>query len=182
MPLSDYKLVELTPQINLSNFDCGDADISNWLKEDSVDYQTQSMAKTYLFLDNQDIVAYFCISNDCLNDLGDGKGYNNTVWNRFHRKTKLPNVKRIRSYPAVKIGRLGVCLDQHKTGLAYELMDFIKGFSILEHKPACRLLLLDAYNRPRQIQYYQKNGFQFLLDSDEEKENRIMYFDLHKLL
>jgi len=37
-------------------------------------------------------------------------------------------------------------------------MDFIKGYSIMELKPACRLLLLDAYNKPKQIKYYLKSA------------------------
>jgi GNAT superfamily N-acetyltransferase len=127
------------------------------------------------------IIAFFSISNDCLNDLGDGKGYSNKIWNRFHRKVDIPNHKRIRHYPAIKIGRLGVCNEYQKTGLAYELMDFIKGWIIIGLKAACRLLLLDAYNKPRQISYYQNNGFKFLLDDDVNDKNRIMYFDLTPL-
>jgi hypothetical protein len=181
LPLADYQFIELYNGIDLTNFDCGDADITEWLRDDSINYQSEKMANTYLFVDGGLIIAYFCISNDCLNDEGEDRGYTNRIWNRFHRKTDLPNTKRIRSYPAVKIGRLGVCLEQQKTGIAYELMDFIKGFSVLNHKPACRLLLLDAYNKPRQVNYYLANGFQFLLDSDEASGKRIMYYDLHKL-
>jgi len=61
-------------------------------------------------------------------------------------------------------------------------MDFIKGYSLLEHKPACRLLLLDAYNKERQISFYKKNDFGFVLDNDENDEKRLMYFDLERLL
>lgn len=180
MSLADLQFIELTQAIDLTGFDCGDPDITNWLKDDAVNYQNEKMANTYLFMNGNDIHAYFCISNDCLNDEGEAKGFTNTIWNRFHRKTKLPNEKRIRSYPAVKIGRLGVCLDAQTNGLAYELMDFIKGFAVFEHKPACRLLLLDAYNKPRQIKYYERNQFQFLFDLDKDNGKRIMYFDLQR--
>ena len=60
-------------------------------------------------------------------------------------------------------------------------MDFIKGFSILNQKAACRLLLLDAYNKERQINFYQKNGFRFVLDADENAQKRLMYYDLERL-
>jgi hypothetical protein len=181
LPLADYQFIELHNGIDLSGFNCGDADITAWLKDDSFNYQSEKMANTYLFMDGQIIIAYFCISNDCLNDEGEEKGFTNKIWNRFHRKADLPNEKRIRSYPAVKIGRLGVSVQQQKTGIAYELMDFIKGFAVLDHKPACRLLLLDAYNKQRQVNYYTNNGFRFLLDSDETHDKRIMYFDLNRL-
>jgi len=35
--LSDLQFLELDAEIDLSNFDCGDDDITNWLKEDIFD-------------------------------------------------------------------------------------------------------------------------------------------------
>jgi hypothetical protein len=181
LPLEELAFNALDSSFDLSEFDCGDPDISDWLRNDSLVYQNQRMANTYLFCNNAQIVAFFCISNDSLNDLGEMKGFTNTIWNRFHRKSSIPNTKRIRNYPAIKIGRIGVSINHQKTGLAYELMDFIKGFSIMEHKPACRLMLLDAYNKGRQINFYQKNGFRFVLDADQNAEKRLMYFDLDRM-
>jgi len=51
----------------------------------------------------------------------------------------------------------------------------------MEHKPACRLLILDAYNQPKQITLYQKNDFNFLLTSDANDKQRFIYFDLKRL-
>jgi hypothetical protein len=180
--LSDFNFTELTEDIEFGDFDCDEKEITDFLLEDAKDYQREKMANTYLFLEEDNsIAAYFCISNDCLVDKGEDKGFTNTIFNRFHRKINLPNSKRIRQYPAVKVGRLGVAKKFHKTGVAYDLMLFIKGFSVLNHKPACRLLLLDAINKERQIKYYKNNDFTFLLDTDEGDENRIMYYDLLKL-
>jgi GNAT superfamily N-acetyltransferase len=172
----------LDKQIVLHHFDCDDPDINEFLREDALNYQLQKIANTYLFIDdNDDIVAFFSVSNDCLNDLGAVKGYTNTIWNRFHRKIFLPNDKRIRQYPAIKIGRLGVSKSYQRNGLAYQLMDFIKAWILLGLKPGCRLLLLDAYNKERQVTYYQRNGFNMLLDDDANDRTRIMYFDLLRL-
>jgi GNAT superfamily N-acetyltransferase len=182
LELSDFTFTILDKEILLHRFDCDDADINEFLHEDALRYHMQKIANTYLFLDDErEIVAFFSISNDCLNDLGKVKGYTNTVWNRFHRKTFLPNEKRIRQYPAIKIGRLGVSKNYQRNGLAYQLMDFIKGWALIDHKPACRLLLLDAYNKERQVKYYQRNGFNLLLDDDATDRTRIMYFDLQRL-
>ena len=182
MLLTDLTFVELTDNMEFGEFDCGEKQITDFLLEDAKDYQREKMANTYLFLDEDDaIVAYFCISNDCLVDRGEEKGYTNKVFNRLHRKLKIPNQKRIRQYPAVKVGRLGVAKQYHGSGIAYDLMLFIKGFSIKDHNPACRLLLLDAINKERQIKYYKRNRFEFLLDEDEDEENRIMYFDYLEL-
>lgn len=100
---------------------------------------------------------------------------------KLHRKIKLPNEKRIRQYPAVKIARLGIDKKYKGNGLSHQLLDFIKGWTFIEHKPACRLLILDAYNKPVQLSTYQKNDFTFLLDSDKEEKHRFMYFDLMRL-
>ena len=182
MSLDDFTFVTLSEDINLECFECGEDEITNFLKEDALFYQIEKMANTYLFLkDNGDIAAYFSISNDCLIDWGEEFKFTNTDFNRLHRRASIPNAKRIRQYPAVKVGRLGVANEFHKTGIAYQLMDFIKGFSIRNHKPACRLLLLDALNKERQIRYYTNNGFQPFLLNDTEDKTRIMYFDLEKI-
>ena len=78
-------------------------------------------------------------------------------------------------------GLEGVHKDLHGSGIAYQLMDFIKGWVMINHKPACRLLILDAVNQPKQVKYYDRNDFKFLLKSDESSKTRIMYYDLEKL-
>ena len=182
MNLYDFTFVKLTGDVNLEQFDCGEEEITNFLKEDALFYQNEKMANTYLFLkEDHEIAAYFSISNDCLIDWGEDFKFTNTDFNRLHRRASIPNSKRIRQYPAVKVGRLGVAIEFHKTGIAYELMDFIKGFSVINHNPACRLLLLDALNKERQIKYYTNNGFQHFLLNDAEDKTRIMYFDLEKI-
>lgn len=177
MDLSDFSFSQLSFEDNLNNFDCGDEEMNEFFKEDSKNFQAEKITNTYLFKRGSEIVAFFSISNDCLNDLG----YENSIWNKLHRKIKLPNEKRIRQYPAVKIARLGVAKNFQGKGLSHQLLDFIKGWTFTEHKPACRLLILDAYNQPKQLDMYQKNDFVFLLTSDEKSRHRFMYFDLLRL-
>ena len=177
MDLSVFSFSSLCDKDILENFDCEDKKINEFFIEDSKKFQEEKITNTYLFKEGNNIVAFFSISNDCLNDLG----YKNSIWNKLHRKIKLPNEKRIRQYPAVKITRLGIDKKYQGFGLSYQLINFIKGWTFIEHKPACRLLILDAYNKHQQISMYQKNDFIFLLDSDENEEHRFMYFDLMRL-
>ena len=182
MDIGDLNFSELSEESKVNEFDCDLEDITSFLQDDALNYQNQKIANTYIFTDeNEKILAFFSISNDCLNDLGDEKGFTNTIWNRLHRLIKLPNSKRIKQYPSIKVGRLGVHKDFHGSGLAYQLMDFIKGWVTIDHKPACRLLILDAVNQDRQIKYYDRNKFKFLLQADEKSKTRIMYYDLLKL-
>ena len=177
MDLSDFAFSLLSDDEVLDNFNCEDDEINEFFLKDSKNFQNEKITNTYLFKEGNEIVAFFYISNDCLNDLG----YENSIWNKLHRKIKLPNEKRIRQYPSVKITRLGIEKKYQKKGLSYQLLDFIKGWTFIEHKPACRLLILDAYNKPKQIAMYEKNDFVFLLESDKEEKHRFMYFDLLRL-
>jgi GNAT superfamily N-acetyltransferase len=170
---------ELSESSNVKGFDCDLEKITSFLQDDALNYQRQKIANTYVFKDeNENILAFFSISNDGLKDTGTEKGFTNLVWNKLHRDIKLPNSKRIRHYPSIKIGRLGVHKNCQGTGLAYQLMDFIKGWVSIDHKPACRLLILDAVNEIKQIRYYGRNDFKFLMASDEHSKTRLMYYDL----
>lgn len=177
MDLSDFAFSMLGKEVILDGFNCDDDEINEFFLEDAKNFQDEKITSTYLFKEGSQVVAFFSISNDCLNDLG----YENSIWNKLHRKIKLPNEKRIRQYPAVKITRLGIDENYQKKGLSHQLLDFIKGWTFIEHKPACRLLILDAYNQPKQIAMYQKNDFVFLLESDKDEKHRFMYFDLMRL-
>jgi len=181
LDITDFNFSPLNQTDNLSSFDCGSQDITDFLKEDARFYQAESLANTYIFWDSdKTVAAFFSISNDCLSK-GSGDFFTNNVWNRFHRYVDLPNAKRIRQYPAVLVGRLGVQKKYHGTGIAYQLMDFIKGYAVEDCKPACRLLLLDAVNKPKQIAYYERNEFKFLFKEDINEPTRLMYFDLDRL-
>jgi GNAT superfamily N-acetyltransferase len=171
----------LSDHTDVSGFDCGDSDINEFFRIDARNYEREKLATTFMFVNEEgQAVIFFSISNDCIKDLGDQHGFNNNIWNRLHRKSSIPNTKRIRQYPAVKIGRLGISINYQKTGIAYELMDFIKGWLLTDHKPAFRFLILDAYNKERQKKFYTRNGFEFLLSDDEQDETRIMYYDMIK--
>ena len=73
MRLTDLEFIAINSTIDFTGFDCGDFDIFNWLKEDALEHRNQRIANTYLFVTNDQVVAYFCISNDSLNDLGEKK-------------------------------------------------------------------------------------------------------------
>lgn len=108
MELSDLFFSPLDEESLIATFDCGLADITAFLHDDALVYQSEKMANTYLFEDgNKNILAFFSISNDCLNDLGEEKGFNNeekgfnnNIWNRLHRALRLSNPKRNPAVPS----------------------------------------------------------------------------------
>lgn len=75
-----------------------------------------------------------------------------------------------------------------------QIVSYIKyWFSDENNKSGCRFVVVDAYNQPSVLHFYEKNGFKYLyLSEEEEREifnigegeplnSRMMYFDLIQL-
>lgn len=90
------------------------------------------------------------------------------------------NEKRLRSYPAIKIGRLGIAMKAQHQSVGTYLLEFIEDYFIVDNKSGCRFVTVDAYVQA--IPFYIKNGYQFLNNDDEDKRTRVMYFDLASLI
>jgi hypothetical protein len=86
------------------------------------------------------------------------------------------NEKRLESYPAVKICRLGVDLSMKGQYVGTFLLNFIKSYFVINNKTGCRFLTVDAYADA--IPFYLKNGFIPLNDEDTDADTRLLYFDL----
>jgi len=174
MLLSQQKFSLLSPNSNFLSFDCGDKDLNDFFMHDALLYKHELLAVTYCFEDtNGKILSFFSVSNDSLADNDFEK------WNSLSRKIK--NQKRRRDYPAVKIGRIGVHKDCQGQNFGGQVLDFIKGWFAFNNKTGCRFVLVDAYNTPEVIHFYEKNDFATITIKDENKKTRLMYFDLMKL-
>lgn len=182
----DCELVFLSENNSITNFDCGNADLNDFFCNDAILYQKQLLGKTYFFRlkASGEIVTAFTLSNDSIkvNDLPNSRS-------KKVRKD-IPSDKRMRSYPATLIGRLGVVSKFSGQGIGSQVLDFIKSLCIIEDANRCRFILVDAYNNPAALRLYEKNDFLFLFSTqDQEKEyyekkpgdvlhTRFMYFDL----
>lgn len=107
--LSSYVVRKLEMEDKVKSFDCGDADLNDFIVNEASNYYRSLLAVSYVFENPQDlnhdnIVAYFSLANDRVS-LGDFQS--KTEFNRF-RKKRFVNEKRLKSYPAVKICRLAV--------------------------------------------------------------------------
>ena len=172
------------------SFTCGDTDLDDFFHNDAERYAAELMGKTYCWITEQKphrIVALFTLANDSIKTLHLDK----TTRNRLNRP--IDNPKRGRSYPATLIGRIGVNQEFQGMNVGSQLMQFIKDwFRHEDNKTGCRFLVVDAYNNPRTLHFYERNDFRFL-HTDEEEERayydipceetiatRLMYFDLKK--
>ena len=137
----------------LKPFDCGNADLNGFLVESdpSVPNATQYEAELMA-------VTY--------------------VWNRLSRI--IPNAKRRRSYPAVKIGRLAVSSLMKSKGLGTFILYFIKEWFLERSQTGCRFITVDALKEA--LPFYQKNHFVILENRRaNDSDTILMYFDLMTL-
>lgn len=165
-----FRQIEVGTQIK--SFDCGDADLNDFLFSDAENYYKSMMALTYLLEDNgtDRTVAYYSLLNDkIVFDPGEKK-----LWNRLNRL--VPNSKRRKEYPAVKIGRLAVSRDYAGRDIGRSILLQIKHVFATMRRSACRFITVDAYAAA--VPFYEKCGFMFLSEKDRNAPTRAMYFDL----
>lgn len=130
------------------------------------------IAVTYCLYQGADPVAMYSLSNDRIDVSEMGQAKNRILRPIHHTKRKY------KSFPAVKIGRLGVRRDLQGQDLGTDIMDFLKAFFLIRNKTGCRYLTVDAY--PNVEGFYVKTGFQRLNPHKEltPGEHILMYSDL----
>ena len=171
---AQYKIYKLSGTEQVKSFDCGDVDLNDFIINDAPLYRKEKLAVTYVYVNKEnssDIAAFFCLANDriSLTDFDSKSRYN-----RFSKR--FANPKRLKSYPAAKIGRFGVTSSMKGNNIGTVLLDFIKHYFVNDNKTGCRFLTVDAYNDA--IPFYLKNGFVPLNDDDIDDKTRLLFFDL----
>ena len=180
-------LIELTPDYNLSDFDCGDEKLNNFLFEDAKPSLALRVANTFILVDDGRVAAYFCLLNDKVSK-------DEVIGSRWKKiRANFPQSKQFRSYPTIKIGRFAVSLDYRGRNIGTDLMDSIKAMLHAEHgRSAFRFITVDAYLSA--VPFYEKggtrdfdnivggyHGFLHLTKKDEDEHTRLMYFDMMEI-
>jgi predicted GNAT family N-acyltransferase len=172
MDISKYTFRQIEADTQIKSFDCGDADLNDFLISDAKDYLRSMMAITYLLEDNtaNKTVAYYSLLNDKIIFDPEEKKF----WNKLNRR--IANAKRRKEYPAVKIGRLAVSKDYCGNHIGEYILLQIKHIFATMRLSACRFITVDAYAAA--VPFYEKCGFMFLSEKDKHFKTRAMYFDL----
>lgn len=161
----------MTPEVDVSGFDCGDSDLNNFLLDDAEHFQEKRIANTFVLEDEGNIVAYFCLLNDKVSRLE----ITNSRWKEI--RDTFPDGKHFRSYPSIKIGRFAVSSDYRGRNIGSLLMELLKDQLFEEQgSSAFRFITVDAYISA--IPFYLKNGFKLLKEKDENEYTRLMFFDM----
>lgn len=172
--LQNRRFRQLEEGETVKSFNCGDAELNDFILNRAADYKKSLLSVSYIFEEENSLLAYFTLSNDSLRH----ESFNNkSVFNRLNRR--INNAKRMREYPAVKIGRLAIDLNYREQRLGSLLLNTIKTWLITNPKTGCRFITVDAYNSA--IGFYQKNGFVLVNDFDPDRRTQPMFFDLAQL-
>lgn len=170
-----YKVRVMKPNERVETFHCGDNDLDDFIINESRAYLDTMIAVTYLVVDKKDdqqVVAYFSLANDKLS-VSDFNS--NSEFNRF-RKRKFIHEKRLRSYPAVKLCRLGVTSSLKGKGVGSILIKFLVTLYLTSSRAGCRFVTVDAYQEA--VSFYERNSFVKLSSKLTENTTVPMYFDL----
>lgn len=170
------------PNDSIKPFDCGDSDLNGFLLEEDPSvsnarhHANELLAVTYIIEEEttNQTIAYFSLLNDKI----ERKITDNAVWNRLSRE--IPNIKRRKSQPAVKIGRLAVSSSYQGKGWGEKIISFLKQWFTEKNKTGCRYITVDAL--ASKVGFYKKYGFNILVTPEEGDETVLMYYDLKKFI
>lgn len=166
------KLTRLTSGYKIKPFDCEDADLNDFLFNDAEKYLEQLLSVTYLLESDTDTIAFFSLLNDkIVEEDFDSK----SQYKKFQKK-HLPRGKSYKSYPAVKIARLGVNVSEQGNGTGKGIIDFLKQWFVTKNRTGCRFITVDAYKKS--VGFYEKIGFSFFTSRDANLDTRAMYLEL----
>lgn len=173
--MSNLRSVRLTNEHEIKPFDCGDEDLNDFLLNSAKDYSEQLLAVTNIIESETETVAFYSLFND---RIAMDQFEETREWNRFRKA--FPNAKRINSYPAMKIGRLGVNENWKGKGIGTDIIGFLKQQFIDNNRTGCRFISVDAY--AASLKFYEKCGFKYLSCADIDEDTRLMYFDLKTIM
>lgn len=160
-------------------FDCEDDDLNDFLFNKALLYQKELLATTFVIESEELTLGYYSVLNDSL-QLKEEDFPSKNKYKKF-LSSLMPHPKRhLKSIPAVKIGRLAIDKAYKGQGLGKIIVQNLMEECIdLNKKIACRLITVDAYKGA--LTFYQKLGFEFLTEKDNNEDIRQMFFDLTNL-
>jgi GNAT superfamily N-acetyltransferase len=176
----------LSEEQRISDFDCGNADLNEFFNCDAILYREQMLSETCFYRHKKSgkIVCAFSFSASGIKtaDLPGSR--------RKKIKELVPREKSLKAYPGILIGRLGVATEFYGQGAGSQLIELIKNFCLTQFPTFVRFLLVDAYNDPAVIGFYQKNKFMPVFSTEEQEketyrqspnellQTRYMFYDM----
>lgn len=185
----NYYFETLTEKHDLTDFDCGDDDLNDFLKNDALAQQNENLNVTKLVMYEGKILGYTSLLTDTLL-LRNIKNENV----RLKIKEKLRVESKNRGISAVKIGRLAIDKRYSQKGLGTHILrNILRNLkNISKNKIGFRFIIIEGYAKAFNF-YVVKNCFEFL-EKDKKAIDNIdfiskrnptksfyLYLDLEKI-
>ena len=182
----DCEMIILSEEQVISDFDCGNADLNDFFNREALEYKHQMLSRTY-FLRHKSSRAVVCAFSFSASSI---KTADLPGSRRKKVKEYVPREKSLKSYPGILIGRMGVASQFNGQGVGSQLIEVIKHFCLINFPDFVRYLLVDAYNEPAVIGFYQKNKFTSVFSTEEQEkksylqapseplQTRYMFYDM----
>lgn len=184
----NYYFENLNEKHDLSDFDCGDKDLNDFLKNDALAQQNARLNVTKLIMCDGNIIGFTSLLTD---GIMIKKIRNEKVKSEIKEKLNINSNKK--SISAVKIGRLAIDKKYARKGLGSHILNnILKNLKdISEKEVGFRFIIVEGYAKAFNF-YVTKNGFEHL-KNDENDINNIefiakrdptrkfyLYFDLER--
>lgn len=181
-------LFALAESEEMVGFTCGDQDLDEFFANDCFAYTKELLGKTYCYkLDEnpQKVVCAFTLVNAGVrvSDLPNAR--------KKKIEVNIPHAKALKDYPAVLVARLGVSEEFRSLHIGSDVLRFIKLWFLEPYnKTGCRFVIVDAYNEPATMAFYEHNGFKTVFSTEQQEKEyrhlesdvalgtRLMYYDL----
>jgi len=160
----ELRIAQLQEGMAVGEFDCGDAELNEFLQCNAVLCSAQGITQTYVAFDGNRPVAFVGICTDAL------KLSRDEMRDEFGMDKCHPD------YPAMKIARLAVVKERQGRSLGTMMVRYAVGKAFrISAEVGCRFVTADAY--PGQVAFYEKCGF-VRNQKDSSGENVSMRLDL----
>lgn len=159
-----------------TGFSCGTSegakDLNDFIQNDAWRHDRDMIARTYAL--------WYKFEDGTLSEvpLAFASLLNDSIPFDDERKRKMPSGLRYDSYPAVKIGRLGVRVEVQKQGVGKSFLGLIKLLFLNQNRTGCRFITVDSYNEEKPRRLYLSSGFDFFNEDDQGEKTRLLYLDL----
>jgi GNAT superfamily N-acetyltransferase len=170
--------VRLTDTYSIKPFDCGVADLNDFLFNDAKTHLKYLSSVTYLFETKDKTIAYYSLQNDLLRiDPHTDKDFDREISDIISDNdySFLLEMKELSTFPSAKIGRFAVDMEFQRCGYGTQILRLIIVDFLTNNKTGCQFLTVDALNNMDTLRFYEKNGFSLVTSLDYNKLSRQMY-------
>lgn len=165
--IDNYYFETLNEKHDLSDFDCGDDDLNDFLKNDALSQQNEKLNVTKLVMYDGKIIGFSTLLTDTILLK---KIKNEKLQLKIKEKLKIN--KNNKEISAVKIGRLAIGKEYIGNGLgSHILRNILKNLKeISENKIGFRFIIIEGYAKAFNF-YVINNGFEYLEKDAKSIEN-----------